>query len=249
MPNTQLPADIHGLKIVILDNPLDTWDSKQTQHLFRQMVSLKLEGYRSEYPKNVLPLDASDFFGTHLMICKIDFSGDLIPLVAYKAVTLERCESRRQPFPPRAILKASQSDDSALVDVMDRCRNENIPLSYDSAWTMNPKVRENREFSKYLRDITTTIGVFFHQEFKIPEWIVMGIKRFKTDQYFQWMGHADITREFRAFASFDEPAKLLHLKKYSDDSVQIAQTHSRMWQEKLLISADRIDGAKETLAA
>lgn len=230
------------LKIVVLQNPTATWSQSRTQELFSQLIQLKHDGYALEYSPGVTPYDAADFIGTHLIICEEGERGQLKPVVAYKSLTLEEADFHRILFTPRGILSSSNQDTERLESIIRNARDSGTRLSYDNAWTMLPSVRKNREYSKMLRDLTTTIGVFYHYEFQIPEWLVIGIVRFKTDQYFRWMGHKEITPEFPFFSSYDEPAYLLHLNSYSKESQEIAERYKRMWDEKLVIGPDQTFG-------
>src|SRR5690349_12736145 len=43
-----------NLRLVILDNPVASWESSITQDLFKKLVHLKRQGYGAEYPESVL---------------------------------------------------------------------------------------------------------------------------------------------------------------------------------------------------
>lgn len=234
-----------NLKIVVLDRPLDHWNDPFIYSLFQKVVQMKLAGYGSEYPDGVLAVDATDFFGTHILLCDQKPNGELFPLVGYKSVTLQRCNYYRNVFPALSILRNSKADDRRLISLMKNSQDQGFDLSYDSSWTMQPEVRKDKEFAKFARDMISTMCVCYHEEFSIPEWTVCGILRFKTDQYFRWMGHQDITHQFSFFNLYDEQAAMLHIKEYSSECIEKARSYEGMWKEKILFSKKSIPIIRE----
>lgn len=238
-----MSLNFNSVKIVILSEPVRLWQDEAVRRLFCEMVELKVRGYQSEYPPNVLPLTKDDFFGTHLMICETGSDQSLHPVVAYKSVALMQCDFFRFEFPALSILRNSGVDSERLERIVERCRAEGIGLSYDSSWTMLPEKRKDRAFSKFLRALTTTISVRYHLDYGIPEWVTMGIKRFKTDEYFRWKGAETISPEYRAYTSFDEPARMLHLSRFTDDAIRVADAHSHFWRDRLVLAPAEPSGA------
>ncbi len=225
-----------SLRIAILENPLATWDQELTRSLFCKIVALKRSGYGSEHNEGVMPLDASDFFGTHLMVCKESSSGELVPIIAYKSVTLERCDHYRMTFPALTVLQTSRSDASRLLELMERSRKEGFGLSYDSSWTMDVDTRKDRANSASYRSLVTTIGVTYHLQKGLDQWLAAGIKRFKTDAYFSWMGGVPIGSEFKFFGLYDDPAAMIHVPHTSEAALKVAEANADLWERRLVIS-------------
>jgi hypothetical protein len=232
-----------NLQIVILDCPIATWDSPQTQKLFCRLLSLKLNGYGKEYPEGVTSLDASDFFGTHLLICRTDEHGELEPLMGYRSISLKRAEFFRITFPALTTLRAGGAEkfEPAIKKIISDCLDSGHDISFDSSWTKSPKL--DKEFTKYLRGIITTIGTLYHLESDIKEWFTCGIFRFKTDEYFRYLGAKDVTEPFGLFSSANEKCVMLHLKKPSVDSLRESEEFRSLWQKRLHISPEKAAAA------
>lgn len=233
----------HKLRMVILDSAIDTWNEPRTRDLFHKIVDLKKKGYTSEYPAGITPLDAGDFVGTHIVICEESRStGELNPIIAYKTIALDRCEAHRISFPATGILQTSKADVSPLSEIVEVAKQNRRGISYDGSWTMDQGIQKDKGYSKALRDVLTTIALSYHRDFEVPEWTVCGIKRFKTDLYFEWLGCKTFTDEFRFYALFDEPAVMLHLRQPSADALKVVEAHQSLWTERLVIAPPTADG-------
>ena len=60
------------LRFVILDCIREIWSLPEVRTLFQNIITLKLEGYAATYPDTLIPLDKSDFYGTHVLVCTED---------------------------------------------------------------------------------------------------------------------------------------------------------------------------------
>ena len=232
--------EFKDIKIVVLDCPINHWEDPKVRSLFNEIIQFKLEGYWAEYPHDVIVTDTSDFIGTHLLAC-VEQDSVLKPIMGYKAVTVRRCEYFHQTFPALNCLKnlvGHDLDYARMLKVVNNCKNKGIDISYDSAWTASEEVRKNKELSKKIREITTTLAVFYHQNYSVPEWITGGVLKFKTDQYFKWMGLEEITEPIAFPTLAGGEARLMHLNSYSTESLQIAEQHRDLWENRMFIGGE-----------
>jgi hypothetical protein len=232
------------LKLVVLEQPYLAWNRPGVPELFQKVISLKKSGYGPEYPENVIPLDQSDFFGTHLLVCT-EAEGGLIPVAGYKATSLSRCRKHDFEFPSITNLKSSGVDHliPALQQIIANCDD----ISHDNAWTMNPSIRNDKELVSRVKAAFTTLGVFYHAELGTKEWITCGVKRFKTNDFFSWLGLREITPEFRLKCSAGEPVVMMHFKDISEEARAIVQANRKLWNECLVI-APAPDQVRKTAA-
>jgi len=230
--------DLKRSRIVLFESPIQNWKSEQARNLFCKIVALKREGYGKEFPENILPLDATDFYGTHLMICEEDSRGNLDPFVAYKSVSNTLCDHYRTVFPALSGLRLSQATryEDGLKKVIAAAQANGGQISYDSAWTMKPEIRRDKELSKRIRDIMTMIGIRYHQQSSVTEWITCGVHRFKTNEYFEWMGCNAISGEYSLFTSNNEKVTLYHMNKPSQDALDIAHLNEYFWKKKRVLA-------------
>ena len=238
------------LELVVLDCPIRTWDSPLTRDLFHKMIHLKLDGYWAEYSKDVIVTDTGDFIGTHLLAC-IREGDSLTPVMGYKVVPLSRCEYYHVPFPALSALKnvnASEIDIARMQKTLSNCKTNGIDISYDSAWTVNETIRNDRELGKKIRELTTTLGVLYHQDYAVPEWITGGVLKFKTDLYFQWMGLTPLTGPISFPALAGGEARLMHLQNYSQESLEVANRHRDRWEKRIFIGEEAAAVAQKKTA-
>lgn len=243
---------IKNLRLVIMDRPYDTWDNVKTQSLFLKTVSLKLKNYLGEYPYGVLPVDTCDFIGTHHLICQ-EFNGELMPLMGYKSTTLSRSKQHNITFPALAILQSSGALQHAqeVQKILNRCETQDTEISYDGSWTIAQSVRQNREFADELKKTMMAIQVHYHIRDKIPEMVGFGMIRFKTNRYFEEMGYKQFTCEgtplppVKMSTLQNEPAILLHLQKFSDTALALADQYSYLWDNRLIIANPDFSSAHE----
>lgn len=132
-------------KVAVLDCPYDTWGSTNTQHLFSEIINLKLAGYKDVYTDGVLPMDTYDFIATHILVC-MEENGKLRPLTGFKSVTSARCKRFNLPFPTAQLLSLGNTPlhVEAVDSIMKNCDESGNVLAYDSSWTVHPEAKKTR---------------------------------------------------------------------------------------------------------
>jgi hypothetical protein len=179
------------LQLVILDCPVDAWEEPGADQAFHRMVRLKLRGYASgEYPYGVIPVDATDFVGTHILFCRRDADG-LTPLMGYKSITYGRCRTFGMKFPPLAIAEgagsfAHQRDIRAR---MERWDAEPDALRYCSSYTIEPSMRRDRAFISGLKELLGGMQVHFLRDMGTRDSMLCGVVKFKVDKMFVSWGY------------------------------------------------------------
>lgn len=231
-----------NLKIVILESPYDHWDHPLVQQLFPKIISLKLAGYRNEYPYGVLPVDTSDFVATHHLVCREEH-GELTPIMGYKITKLDRCRVHGIGFPALTLAKAAGADQhaEAVQEIVTRCESAGINISYDSSWTIHPSLKEDRTLRDLLKNLTTAMLVRYHLESGTQEQLGMGVLRFKTDRYFQNMGYQLLKKKWRELPPFDHPfllgekVVLMHSPNFSESALAMGQQFQELWDARITI--------------
>lgn len=241
---------LSDLQIVLIDSPYETWDNKETQDLFFKTVDLKLKGYLNDYEHGVLPLDTTDFVGTHHLICQKTPTG-LVPLLGWRSISLEKAKLHNMPFSPLALARACNSPDheKAIQAIVDRAEKEKFSITYESAITIHPSVRNNEEVTSLLKDVLRAMHVHHHHDYNIKESIVGGSMRHKMDRYFLWWGYKAIDLNGKTLpfvkvpqAKF-EPTIIYYRKEFSKEALELAPKFRAIWDEKIVISSER-EGAK-----
>ena len=243
-----------SLKIVVLECPYDTWDDPFTREMYAKMISLKLKGYSSGYPYGILPVGGDDLVSTHLMICE-ERAGGLEPLLGYKSITQSRAAIHQLIFPALSIAMNAPSPEhtQALEALKEQCGSQKWNLRYDSAYTILPGLRDDRELIGDLKILMTGMHTLFHQEYESKESLLVGVLKFKTDHYFAKWGYQPVRLGEKElpplphFGLFRELVSMMALKDFTDHARACADETRSLWDQR--ITAQAKPGAPVGIAA
>lgn len=240
-------SELPKLRVVVIDCPIETWHNTETRDLFSEMVQLKIDGYGAEYSHRALPLDASDWFGTHILIVQEAPVPKVI--LGYKFAALERCEEFNQTFPGLTIPSTSHADShtNRVQQIIEACRKSGKNIGYVGSWTIHPQARENRPLTALLRELVASTHQEYQQTYGVEEMLICGMIRFKTDVWQQGLGYRPLSFNNQELPAFEfkalngEPAKLLHLTRPSDLAASFLAKHRSYWlNRKTLASVERL---------
>ena len=174
--------DNKKFKVVVIDSPIFLLDDPFCSSLLGKALKMKYDGYHATYGDNVLPMDKSDFFGTHILFCE-ELANELIPIFAYKSTPLNRCIDYGFEFPGLTLMKVD-GDPSCITDIHNIISMVDAPelISFDSSWAQNLDYRHDPALKEWLREIMMMVIVKHHEEFNIPHMITCGAVKVKTDQ-------------------------------------------------------------------
>lgn len=223
------------LRAVIIDEPIHTYD-EQACKLWQKTMWVKEQGYRGSYKSAFLPVGADDFFGTHLIVADELPNGDLVPVAMYKSVRKSQAELFRVPFGVLAMLSTTPHKDSPEVL---KIINDGREISYDSAWTINPAYKKDKEFSQLLRDFMTMFACNYHLSFGFDRWLSGGAKQFKVGDYFKWLGGRQIVPDFKLELFDHQTIQLIYIEDTRQLSAEVAEVKSRMemfWRQRMIFA-------------
>lgn len=241
----------HRFKVVIIDYPVLCLDDPFVSSLLGRTLKMKYEGYASTYDDSVLPMDQTDFFATHLILCE-EVYDKLIPVIAYKSISYERCLKHKVEFPALALMKtdgqleAAKAVENLLLSVGDPHK-----ISYEASCAQNLSYRNSKEegLKETIRELLTMMLVQHHHEFSIPHMLICGIPRVGTDLLLQKMGLSKINTyaEFKQSNLNKEPAVLLYREGFNNYAEAVAKKHIKIWDKRLFHSKDQVQ--KKPIAA
>lgn len=234
----------YKLRIVLLDCPYDTIDSKITQMLFGRIAALKINGYRREYPYGVLPVGTLDFIAQHLVVCE-ERQGELFPVIGMKTITLARCDQFNQRFPAYDLVAGHADDrwERAMHEFIDNAVRRNEPVAYASSLTADQAYRTNPVLKKFLWDVSALLFIRFFSTERIGPVISGSTVRFKVQEMTKFVGHEDLTLNGEPLPVmpckpfFGEPVKLMALRKPPQEALDWAKQLDTLWQSRIVISA------------
>jgi hypothetical protein len=235
------------LKIVTLDCPYDTFDHQETQEFFSQMVRVRIRGYQGAYGYGVLPLDGTDFIGTHLLFCE-EGDGGLNVISTMKSTSYSRCKAFNIPFPALGLAKSSQQEPQVryVERFMESADAGNHDVTYIGGWTIDPARKKNDTgIVSILRELYVAANVQLMREQPAVRAVLIGGNiRFKTDQFFNQMGfeygideNGNRLPAFGAQFAFGEPVTLLGLHTFSESALALGIKYQSQWDNRIEIKA------------
>lgn len=240
------------LHVVVLDDPSQIWEAPQVPDLFARAIGLKLAGYRDKYPSGVLPVDATDFVGTHVLVCR-EQGGQLDPVMGFRSLTYSRCRFHYLTFPLLSIARNSNAPKHArcVEEEIRRCEAQGIELHYNGGWTIHPKVREDATLRPLFKDLMVALDYFHHDGGRKPyELLGAGVIRLKTDAFFESYGYESLGFEGVPLAPVQshylagEPVRFIQVKKYTQRAYDCAERFKGLWDQRLVYSADTLRRAE-----
>lgn len=234
------------LRVVVIDCPYDSWEDGQTASFFGKMVGLKLRGYKPEYAYGVMPVDTTDFLANHQLVCRIEDDGSMNPLLGFRSLTYDRCQLHNLPFAGISLCRAAgaPAQEKRVAEIVQSAVDRNRTIAYDSAYTIDPAIRQDRELTRTLREIFKGIYVLYRQDYGIHEQIAGGTIRFKTDQFFEYWGYRPLSTSdgellppIQVASLLRESVRVMHLETLTEKSITEAQPWKLMWKNRLTLSS------------
>jgi hypothetical protein len=236
--------DSKKFRVVIIDYPIYALDNTECSEIFGKALSIKHAGYSLTYGENVLPMDKTDFFSTHIMLCE-EVNDQLIPIIIYKATPYDRCLHYGIEFPGLSIVKADGHPDCVreIETILSNLDNPNM-ISFDSSWAQNPEYRfsKDSQLKNCLKEITMMFAVKHHEEFRLPHMMTLGVVKVKTDKFFEQIGLKKLTgpSRFKLKSLNDSDVYIYHNNAFSDEALIMAEKYNELWKNKLVISGQVI---------
>ncbi len=228
-----------NFKIVILENPLTTWNSPKTRLIVNDIVSLKAEGYGRAFndPLLVIPLDVFEFVGNHILLYKDDKL-----IMGYKNVSYQDCLRMNLDFPLNAPIRTGGSDEhkKAYHDFFQE--NGNKKISYDCHLTVSNEASSDPETLYEALSILHALAVHHRFTEKIDFTFMLGTYFAGTHKTFQKMGSV-IFQGLPAIhlSTYDKREALIMLcnRNFSKKTLELAQKYERLWKLRRVISSGK----------
>ena len=144
-------------------------------------------------------------------------------------------------FPPLAMASGSKPHFKAISWIVERAEREGRVISYDSSWTMDPKVRREPGYPRLLREILTATLVQVHREYGIEESICAGVPRMKTEKYFESIGYRPIEQKGIPLPPLAFEQRMgdsiiyLHKESFTADATAMANRYMTLWDRRLVL--------------
>lgn len=224
------------LRFVVLDCIRRTWEDPTVRHLFEKTITLKFQAYGALYADALVPVDKSDFYGTHALVCS-EVGQQLLPLVAMKLVSISRAKEFDEPFPFLSILEHGKSAALARCQSeVSRAQEEQGDVVYCGSWALHPSARSNTELTKTLREMIVAFMIHEIARRREKKWFCFGTPAAKTDRFFEAMGLNRISEEFSLPTM---QAVAFMAETYSPDALEMAERHRPVFQSRLILAPNQ----------
>lgn len=243
------------LKIVVLDCPYDTVNDPLTRELLGKIAQFKINSYLDDWSYGVLPLDAGDFIGVHLLLCQDSGSG-LEIVAGFKMLTHDRCREFGLEFPAFHALNGTQGTQPhhhAIERVVSAADRRGQSVGYLCSWAVRPDAKKSRTLARFCRDITTALIVKGCESQNVPYAIAYGVQRLRVDRYHESLGFKPLTLDGKSLPVFTSRSymgealttALVDASSFSEEARQIAAEYQDLWDARIEIRAERAAAAKK----
>lgn len=245
--------DLKRYQVVIVDYPIYALDDSFCHSVLGKSLKMKIDGYHATYSESVLPLDKSDFFGTHIIFCE-EKKNELIPIFAYKAAPYDRCLKHNFEFPAITTVK-NDAHPSCVQKVQQLISSINKPqsISFDSSWAQNLDYRfsDNPGLKERLREIMMMVIVRHHQDFYLPHMLTCGVVKVKTDLFFHRIGLKEINEHahYLQKSMDNEELVLFYNDHFSEEALSNADKYQFIWKNRILVDGLEIKNRSGRRAA
>ena len=222
-------------QVVVIENPCLAWDDMHVKDFFVKIAKLKIEGFQYEYGLNVMPLNAHDFFATHVVLCEVD-NGELTPISAMKISKYSVCNFFAHSFPPMDL--ALQGGNSALAkeieDIVKQITQQGKEITYDASWTTRPDIRNSNLINRISR-IVFALWINYHLFNSIPNLIVSATLKVKTDKIFYATGCVPISKDpyYKLIEVDNQDAMMFSCNRFSDMILRNAERYQDLWDNRI----------------
>ncbi|MBI3542098.1 MAG: hypothetical protein HY075_02325 [Deltaproteobacteria bacterium] len=234
------------LRIVVLECPYDTRKTDpRTWSLLTKNFDLKLDGYQREY-SDPLPVDGTDLVACHQIVVREE-GASLVPLMAYRSITAERCRRFHMPFPLLAQFRelGLVEHAEAVSEVLARAAKSNLDVCWDSSYTISPLARADEALANELRDVMRAMHVLYHQAMGDHEVLAGGVLKFKMDRLYQFWGYEVLKLAGRELGPIRLPSLgnelglAFHLSgAFSELARAHAEKFRALWDSRIQIGTD-----------
>jgi hypothetical protein len=218
----------YPIRLVVLDYPIQSWKNPEVQSMFSKVVDLKLTGYWDSHGHDkVIPVDVSDFIGANIITC-YDTPEGLKPIMAFRMLTLSRCELHRNRFPALSVLESSGVSTAPVEAILESVRKRARDVVYASSWTRASNLPKSPEAKRFLRDLHTSNILNFMDSRGIDEFIACSVLKFRVNEHFEYCGMKPITQPFAQYSVFDQIVTMYHLDDFANFTAEARADRERM---------------------
>lgn len=215
-------AQIRGqLQIVVVDCAYDSINASDTREWLGKIAQFKINAYLDDWSDGVLPLDAGDFVGIHLLLCQ-QTESDLEIIAGLKLMTHDRCRRFGLVFSAFHALEGvpgTEPHREAILQLIQEADRQQTSVGYLSSWAVRPDAKRSRELARFCRDVTTAMIVQGCREFNVPHSIAFGVQRLKVERYHESLG-------FKPLTSGGQPLPVFTSRSYMNEALTTALADS-----------------------
>lgn len=247
-------------QFVIIKTPHEIINFKEVSDLFPKVINLKTKGYRQEYGNFVLPFDTSDFIASHLLLCEKTKSGDLVPLLGMKSVTLEKCDSYRIPFPMMGMLETPEGPNleykSVISKILEdyRIKKKADKIAYNGSFTILPELRRDRNLKAHLWDLTFSLLTNYYIDSGIDHVLAVCATNFKVHERKEALGWNYINGPqglldiYKCKALFETPLIPMEITDIKRKSELPSGKFKDLWESRLVFDLETLNPSEKIAA-
>lgn len=237
----------YPIRIAVLDYPVKYWSDPRVQSMYCKITDLKLRGYWGSHGhENVIPVDVSDLIGANVATCYETPQG-LIPIMAFRMLSLKRCDLHRNRFPALSVLESSGQNTACLESILNSVRSRSRDIVYASSWTRTENLPESFASKRFLRMLHTANIINFMNSRQIDEFVACSALKYRVNRHFDYCGMRRISEAFKQHSVFDIEAVMYHLgdrSQFSASAMIDCEAVLDYWRNRLEIGSSDISATK-----
>ncbi len=239
---------LRGYKFVVIESPYDHYeDCPSVRSFMGRLFQLKLAGYKSHYSYGIMPVSNVDFFANHIAFCRVTLDG-LIPLGAFKSISVSRCTSVGIEFPLYEHVlgdKTSARQKQAAKAWVNGKTQEQQEVAYNASWTMCPSLMHDDEQRKIVRDASVAMLHLYYKSYPIDWVIAAASKKYKVHQLKENLGfnylvdENGVVPDFEISAFDDEPFYMMTLDTNvaQPPAIDRYSEYAALWEQRMAIES------------
>lgn len=237
---------LKNTKLVVLECPWENWENPDVRDMFTKVALLKKRGYGPHWGKGMMPVDATDLVGDHVIACYEDEHGELHPFTAGRSIDEKICQTYHQNYPPMDYF-AEDPSFKEFVDItnesIDKLSLTDKKISYYSSWTIDPSFRKlDKRLIQYSKDLYSALTYFYHSAYDIPEFFCFAVLNFNTDKFFGAWGCERVKKNDKELPNLvvprysDYELGYMKLETFSEELKELALRYSSLWQNRIVLN-------------
>ncbi len=188
------------LRLIVIDNIVANIENPLVENLLGPLCSLKKRAYTQSFSNRTMPLDHTDYYGTHVILAKEWKKNDIGPVMAFKCVTVERCKQYNVELPGITMVDRLNSEihSMAFQKTLTQDNYHDHQMAYISSLAIEPRLSLKNRIA--LLELIYPLWFYYTCDFGIKKAFSFGTVESKVFRILLKLGLAPLRFENQVLA-------------------------------------------------